>query len=117
MLMLLLFVIAVLLAFLWSLPSLDHMAVTVDGDTLALSGIGGWQAGLLLVALVAAALIALVAAALAIVLALGLAALGVAIGGLTAIVALVLVASPLLLLGWLIWRLLRAAAMPHAAAA
>ena len=109
--------ITVVLVFLWSLTALDHMAITVDGDTLALSGIGGWHAALLVVALVAVVLVALVLAALALVLVLGLAALGVAFGGLTAIVALALVASPLLLIGWLFWRLVRPAPVPHAAAA
>jgi hypothetical protein len=117
LLLLLLFAIAVVLAFIWSLSSLDHMAITVDGETLALSGISGWHAALLVMALVVAALLALVVATLAVVLVLGIAALGVAIGGFTAVAALALVASPLLLIGWLIWRLLRPAPVSRPATA
>jgi hypothetical protein len=117
LLLLILLAIAVVLASIGSLASLDHLAITVDGDTLALSGIGGWHAALVIVALVGAALLALVAAALAVVLVLGIAALGVAVGGFTAIAALALATSPLLLIGWLIWRLLRPAPAQRAAAA
>jgi hypothetical protein len=117
LLLLILLAVAVVLASLWSLASLDHLAITVDGDTLALSGIGGWHAALLVVALVAAVLLALVAAALAVVLVLGIAALGVAVGGFTTIAALAIAASPLLLIGWLIWRLVRPAPAPRAATA
>jgi hypothetical protein len=109
--------LVVVLAAVWSLLPLEHTTIAVDGETISLSGISGWRAALAVVAAVAAVMLALVIAALAVVLALGLAVFGIVVALLCVAGVLALVASPLLLLGWLIWRLVRRASGGHAAAA
>jgi hypothetical protein len=101
--------LVVVLAGAWSMLPLDRTTIVIDGETISLSGISGWHAGLAIVAAVAAVLLALVVAALAVVLGLGLAVFGIVIAMLSVVGALALVASPALLLGWLIWRLFRRA--------
>jgi hypothetical protein len=109
--------LVVVLAAVWSLLPLEHTTIAVDGETISLSGISGWRAALAVVAAVAAVMLALVIAALAVVLALGLAVFGIVVALLSVAGVLALVASPLLLLGWLVWRLVRRAPSGQAAAA
>jgi hypothetical protein len=99
--------LVVVLAAVWSLLPLEHTTIAVDGETISLSGISGWHAALAIAAVVVAVLLALVVAALAIVLALGLAVFGIVVAMLSVAGVLALGVSPLLLLGWLIWRLVR----------
>jgi hypothetical protein len=106
-----------IMALVWSMTSLDPMSVTIDGETVALSGISGWHAALLVIALASTVLLGLVIAALAVVFVLGIAALGIVVAVLATAAALALVSSPLLLIGWLIWRLARPAPAPRTVAA
>ncbi len=109
--------LVILLCLCGSLLPLGHITVAIDGDTISLSGISGWQAALVITALAVGVLLVLVVAALAVVFALGVAAIGGALGLLVAVVTLALLTSPLLLVGWLIWRLARPAPRHRAAAA
>jgi len=105
--------VAVVLA---SLPY-PHATISIDGETLSMGGIDGWQAA----AALAAAAMALVSLALA-------STLGILAGILVAVLAAVLavaavaalllvLASPLLLIGWLAWRALSGARTPTPAPA
>jgi len=107
--------LVVILAIAWSALPLEHTTITIDGETIALSDIEGWRAAVVLAGAVVAVLFGLVVAALAVVFAVGLAALGVIIAVLAVLVSLALCASPLLLVGWLIWRLVRPAPVAGAA--
>jgi hypothetical protein len=109
--------LVVVLAFLWSMASLDPMSITIDGETVALSGVSGWHAALLVTALVVAVLLGLVIAALIVVFVLGVTAFGIVVAILATVTALAILSSPLLLIGWLIWRLVRPAPVPRAVAA
>ena len=91
----------------WSILPLDHTTITMDGDTVSLSNLDGGRAVLLVAALFVAALAAVVLVALLIVLALGAAAIGVLVTLATVLATLAVVASPALLLIWLLWRALR----------
>jgi hypothetical protein len=104
--------VAVALAYL---PYPDA-TVRIDGETLSLSGLDGWAAA----ALLAAASMALVSFVLAS--ALGIVA-GIVVALLVALLAvaavgavLLLLASPFLLLGWLVWRAASGARAPTPAA-
>jgi hypothetical protein len=99
--------LVVVLAAVWSLLPLEHTTIAVDGESISLSAISGWHAALAIAAAVAAVLLALVIAVLAVVLALGLAVFGIVVAMLSVAGVLALVFSPLLLLGWLVWRLVR----------
>jgi|BarGraIncu00222A_1022003.scaffolds.fasta_scaffold192031_2 hypothetical protein len=101
------------LSLVWAALPLDHTTITIDGQTIALSGIEGWRAAAAIAAAVVAVFVALVVAALVVVFAVGVALLGIVVAALAVLASLALIASPLLFIGWLIWRLVRPA--PHAA--
>jgi hypothetical protein len=105
-----------LLALVWSALPLEHATISIDGETIALSGIEGWRAALVIAGAIVAVLVAAVVAALAVVFAIGVAALGVIVAMLAVLASIALVASPLILVGWLIWRLVRPAPGAGAAA-
>lgn len=109
--------LVVVLALVWAALPLQHTTITINGETIALSGIEGWRAALVITAAVVAVLVGLVVAALAVVFAVGVAALGVVVSVLAVLASLALLASPLLFIGWLIWRLVRPAAGAGTAAA
>ncbi|HZV92024.1 MAG TPA: hypothetical protein VFF72_02340 [Caldimonas sp.] len=80
---------------------------TADGQTLAIGGVAGWHVALALIGVALAVLIGLVVVVLAVAFGLGVAALAVAAVVIAALAALAFVLSPLLVLGWLLWRLVR----------
>jgi hypothetical protein len=100
-------VAAVLAVSLYALP-LDGTTVTVDGETFSLANVSASQAVAAFAIAVVATVVGLIIAALAIAFALLVAALGIGIGLLATVASLALVASPFLLLGWLVWRAVRA---------
>ena len=104
-------------AIVWSALPLDHATITIDDETIALSGVEGWQAVLVVIGAAAAVLVGLVVAALAMVFAFGAAALGIVVAMVAVLASLAIVASPFLFVGWLIWLIVRPAARPQAAAA
>jgi hypothetical protein len=104
-----------LLALGWAALPLEHTTITIDGETIALSGIEGWRVALLVVALAVAVLLGLAIAALAVVFGFGVAVLGVVVALVAVLASLALVASPLLFIGWLLWLLVRPARRSGAA--
>ena len=93
--------------FAWSTLPLDHTTINMDGDIVSLSNLGGWQAMLLVAGLFVAALVAVIVVALLLLLALASAAIGILVAIGTTLATLVVVASPVLLVLWLLWRALR----------
>ena len=91
----------------WSAFPLDGATLTVNGETVVLPSLSGWQAAmaLMLAVLGVLGLAAVIVGAVAI----GVAAtlFGLAVGALAVVVSLLLFASPVLVIGWLIWRLAR----------
>jgi hypothetical protein len=79
-------VVAAALAAAW-------IALPLDGTTITIA--------------LVVTLAALVVAAIAVVLGLAVAVLGIAVGVLATVASLALVASPFLLVGWLVWRAVR----------
>ena len=99
--------IVVGIALAWSALPLDHTKITIDDETIQLSGIDGWRVALVVVAVSAGILIALIAGALAVVFGLLAAALSTAVALVFVVATLALVASPVLIIVWAIWRLSR----------
>lgn len=96
--------IGVSVAVVLSALPLDQATLMIDGERVHLPAATGWQAVVVLtVVLLAVMLVALVAIAIAI----AAAAFGIAVAAIVAVVTLLFVASPLLLIGWLIWLLAR----------
>jgi hypothetical protein len=96
----------------WTTLPLDRVTVAIDGETHSLADLQGGHAAAFLAAAVALLVVAPIATGLAIGVGLAFAALGIATGLAAAAAALALAASPLLLLGWLLWRLLRSRPAP-----
>jgi hypothetical protein len=91
----------------WQSLPLEHATITIDGESMSLGGIHGWQALLAIVLATIAVLVAFVIAVLAVAFAVAVAALGVAAALLAVVASLALVVSPALLVVWLFWLLLR----------
>ena len=91
----------------WSSLPLDHATLVVDGETVALPSLSGWQAAMALLLAVFAVLVAASVVVGAVAIAVATALFGIAIAMLGIVATLLLVASPLLIVGWLIWRLAR----------
>jgi len=106
-LLLLAIVFAALLAAAWFALPLDGTTITVDGETFSLADLSGWEVAALFAFGVAAALVALIVAAAAVAFGLVVALLGIGVGILATVASLALVASPFLLVGWLVWRAVR----------
>ncbi len=86
-----------------------NATMSIDGETLSLSGLDGWGAAAVLAA-AAMALVSFVLASALAILAAVLAAMLTALLAVAAVAAvLLLLASPLLLIGWLLWRALSTA--------
>jgi len=99
--------IAALLAVAWFALPLDGTTITIDGETFSLADLSAWQVVATFAFGVAVALAALLVAAVAVLLALVVAVLGIGVGVLATVASLALVASPFLLVGWLVWRAVR----------
>ena len=99
--------IVVGMAVAWSFLPLDHTTITIDDETVRLSGIDGWRIAVVIAAASAGVLIALIIGALAVVFGLLAAALSIAVALAIVVATLALVASPVLVLAWAIWRVAR----------
>ena len=99
--------VVVALTLAWAMLPLDHTTISIDNETVRLSGIDGWHVALLIAAASAGVLIALVTGALAIVFGLLAAAFSIALALAIVIATLALVASPVLIVAWVIWRIAR----------
>ena len=95
------------LAVAWSFLPLDHTTITIEDETVRLSGIEGWRIAAVIAAASAGVLIALVIGALAVVFGLLAAALSIAVALAIVVATLALVASPVLVIAWTFWRVLR----------
>jgi hypothetical protein len=91
----------------WSALPLDQATIVIDGETVSLPSLEGWQAALVLTLAVLAVLVAGIVAAGGVAIAIAAAVLGIAVAAITVIVSMLLVASPVLIVGWLVWRLTR----------
>ena len=107
-------VIGAALAFAWSSLAADGATIVIDGETIALPSLSGGQMAAALGIVVLAVLAAAAVIVGAIAIALATALFGLAIGALVTVVTVLLAASPVLLLGWLIWRLSRSPSAPVA---
>jgi hypothetical protein len=109
--------IVVGLAVAWSFLPLDHTTISIDDETVRLSGIEGWRIAVVIAAASVSVLIALIVGVLAVVFALLAAALSVAVALVIVIATLALVASPIFVVAWAVWRVARPsnAARPAAA--
>jgi hypothetical protein len=100
------------LAVAWSSLPAGGATIVIDGETIALPTLSGGQMaaaiGLVVVAVLATAAVVVGAVAIA----LATALFGLAIGALVTVVTVLLAASPVLLIGWLLWRLSRSAPAP-----
>jgi len=105
-------VVTVLMAAVWTLLPLDNVGLTVHGETFSLSDVHGTAAILFFTLSVAAVIFALVAAMVAVVVGLVFGAIGLAIGLAVTIASLALIAAPFVIVGWLVWRALKARPAP-----
>jgi hypothetical protein len=99
--------VAVLVAVAWAVLPLDRIALAIDGATYSLADLHGWDVVLAFLAVVAAVVLALVVALGAIVLAMAVGAIGLGVGLLAAVASVAVVVAPFVVVGWLLWRLLR----------
>ena len=106
LLLLAIVIAAVLAVSLYALP-LDGTTVTVDGETFSLGNVSASQAVAAFAIAVVATVVGLIVAAFAIAFALLVAALAIGIAILATVASLALVASPFLLVAWLVWRAVR----------
>jgi hypothetical protein len=94
---------------------LDRVTLVIDGEQIVLPSLSGWQAAL---AATTALLAVLLATLVAIAIAFGATVFGVAAASIAVLLTLLLVASPLLLIGWIVrmlWLLARRASRPKPA--
>ncbi len=101
-------VIAALLAAAWAMLPLEHVALTLDGESFSLADLHGTSAVLFFVAAVAVMMSAFVAVMFAVVVGLGFGAIGLV----ATIASLALIAAPFILVAWVVWRALRARPAP-----
>jgi hypothetical protein len=107
MALLLIVVPAVAIAAVWFALPLDATTITVGGESFSLADLSAGQVAGLWVLAVLAVAAALAFGVAATVLGLAVGALAVGVGVAAAIGAVAIVASPLLLVGWLVWRTVR----------
>ena len=106
-LLLLAIVVTRALAVAWQALPLDGTTITIDGERFSLGSLSGGHAAAAFAIGVVVTMAALVVAAVAIVFAIVVAALGVGLGVVATVASLALVASPFLIVGWLVWRAVR----------
>ena len=92
---------------------LDGASLAIDGDSISLAGLPGWHVTAAIAAVAAAVCIALLAAAGAVVLALLAVALGIAVALFATVGSFALVLSPLLVVAWIVWRIVRSDTTPR----
>jgi hypothetical protein len=100
-------VVAAIVAALWLALPLVSTTISIDGESFSLANLSGGELALAFVAAVLASLAALAVGALATALGLAAGALGIGIGLLVTVAVLALLASPFLVVGWLVWRAAR----------
>jgi len=100
-------VVAAIVAALWLALPLVSTTISIDGESFSLANLSGGELVLAFVAAVLASLAALAVGALATALGLAAGALGIGIGLLATVAVLALLASPFLVVGWLVWRAAR----------
>ena len=100
-------VVAAIVAALWLALPLVSTTISIDGESFSLANLSGGELALAFVAAVLASLAALAVGALATALGLAAGALGIGIGLLATVAVLALLASPFLVVGWLVWRAAR----------
>ena len=100
-------VVAAIVAALWLALPLVSTTISIDGQSFSLANLSGGELALAFVAAVLASLAALAVGALATALGLAAGALGIGIGLLATVAVLALLASPFLVVGWLVWRAAR----------
>ncbi len=93
-------IVTLLMAAAWTTLPLEHVAITLRGETFSLADLNGSNAVLFFVLAVAAVVIAVVAGLAAAVVGLSFGALGLIV----TVATLALVASPFALVIWLAWR-------------
>ena len=110
----LLFAIAIgcAIAAAWSALPLDQATIIIDGETVSVPSMVGWHAALVLTMVVLAVLMAGILAAGGVAIAIAATVLGLAVAAIAVIVSMLLAASPVLVVGWLIWRLARGPLQP-----
>jgi len=91
-----------------SIP-LDRATLVIDGERVVLPPLSGWQAALALTIVLLAVLLATL---IAIAIAIGATVFGVAAAAIIVVLTLLFVASPLLLIGWIVWLLTRRPSRP-----
>ena len=99
--------VAVLVAVAWAVFPLGRITLAFDGTTYSLADLHGWDAVLVFLAAVAVVVAALVAAFGAVVLALAVGAIGLSVGLLATVASIAIVVGPFVLVGWLLWRVVR----------
>ena len=100
-------VVAAIVAALWLALPLVSTTISIDGESFSLANLSGGELAIAFVAAVLASLAALAVGALATALGLAAGALGIGIGLLATVAVLALLASPFLVVGWLVWRAAR----------
>ena len=110
-------IVTLLMAAAWTALPLEHVAITLHGETFSLADLSGSSAVLVFVLAVTAVVLAVLAGLAAAVVGLSVGAIGVAFGLLVTVATLAVVASPFALIVWLIWRALRPRPAPAVVAA
>jgi hypothetical protein len=100
-------VVAGAAALAWNALPLDGTTVWIDGESFSLAERGGAPAVAGFASAFVVSLAALALAACGVAVGLAAAAIGIGIGVLATAASLALIASPFLLVGWLLWRVLR----------
>jgi hypothetical protein len=109
--------LGVLAVIAWSVWPLDGTSFAIDREGLTLSGLQGWHPLAAVGFGIVAAVVGICIAILAVSFALVSTALGLGLALLAVAGSLGLVATPFLLVGWLVWRLARPRPMPAASPA
>jgi hypothetical protein len=99
--------VAAAVAALWLALPLVSTTISIDGETFSLANLSGGELALAFVAAILASLAALAVGALATALGLAAGAFGIGLGVLATVAVVAIVSSPLLLVGWLVWRAVR----------
>ncbi len=100
--------VTLLMTVAWTMLPPDGVAIRLHGATFSLADLQGGQAALFFLFAVATVVIGSLAVLAMIAIGVCVGALGLAVGVLATASSLALVVAPFALVGWLLWRLLRA---------